>query len=96
MSTATESLTEDRDHRIDSVFYEFLSAIDRGESPDPAEWVARHPELAPDLEEHFRDLDALGLLETRVGDYRLLKRLGKGGEGMVFRAQTGSTGTSSP
>ena len=56
MSTATESLTEDRDHRIDSVFYEFLSAIDRGESPDPAEWVARHPELAPDLEEHFRDL----------------------------------------
>ena len=87
MSTATESLTDDRDHRIDSVIYEFLSAIDRGESPNPAEWVTRHPELAPDLEEHFRDLDALGLLETRVGDYILLNRLGKGGEGMVFRAR---------
>ena len=55
--------------------------------PTPAEWVTRHPELAPDLEEHFRDLDALGLLETRVGDYILLERLGKGGEGMVFRAR---------
>ena len=94
MSTATESLT-DRDHRIDSVIYE-PSALDRGEPPDPAEWVTRHPELASDLEEHFRDLNALGLLETQSETTSCSKGWARAARGWSSVPGTGSTGTSSP
>ena len=88
MSTATESLT-DRDHRIDSVIYEFLSAIDRGESADPAEWVTRHPELAPDLEEHFRDLDGAGTARDPSRRLHPARKAGQGrrGDGLPCPAQ---------
>ena len=58
MSTSFENST-DRELRVDLAIYDFHAAVDRGEAPSPAEWVARHPEIAPELEEYFRDLEQL-------------------------------------
>ena len=100
----------ERDEKINVVVFEFESAVDRGESPDPAEWVALHPDLAPELAEYFEGLATLGLSKprdqettqdfkaaashtstavppSRLGDYLLLERLGRGGEGTVYRAR---------
>lgn len=46
----------DLELKVDLAIYDFHAAIDRGESPGPAEWIARHPEVAPQLEEYFNDL----------------------------------------
>ena len=101
----------ERDEKINVVVFEFESAVDRGEKPDPAEWVAKHPDLAPELAEYFEGLATLGLGKSRneqstrdypadpavapstspplsrLGDYLLLERLGRGGEGTVYRAK---------
>ena len=52
----------DREGRLDRLVVAYHDALDRGESPDPAAWVASHPDLAPDLESYFHDLGTLGLL----------------------------------
>ena len=51
--------TIDREAVINLVIYDFHAALDRGESPNRSEWVARYPELAPELKAYFDDLDQL-------------------------------------
>jgi hypothetical protein len=41
---------------IDQIAADYLQAVERGESPDPAEWVARHPGHAAELAAFFTDL----------------------------------------
>jgi hypothetical protein len=41
---------------IDQISADYLQAVERGESPDPAEWVARHPGHAVELATFFADL----------------------------------------
>jgi serine/threonine protein kinase len=53
---------KDREELVNLVIYDFHEAIERGESPDPAEWVARYPEIAPELNAYFNDLAWLGLV----------------------------------
>ena len=45
--------------KVDLAIYDFHAAADRGAAPSPAAWVAGHPEIAPQLEEYFRDLAEL-------------------------------------
>ncbi len=44
-----------RRHRLDEVIGAFLVVLDAGENPNPDEWMARHPELSPELAEFFAD-----------------------------------------
>src|SRR5436309_3182774 len=53
----------DRERRLDEAIAEYLEAVDAGRRPDPAEWLTRFPDLAPDLASFFGDQEQVrGLL----------------------------------
>ena len=50
---------EARRQRLDEVIGSYLVALDAGRSPDPREWLARHPDLCPELADFFADRAAV-------------------------------------
>jgi serine/threonine-protein kinase len=52
----------DREEQVNLAIYDYHEAIDRGESPDPDEWAARHADIASELRAYFEDLSRFGLL----------------------------------
>jgi WD40 repeat protein len=99
MNPPTVPLADHKQH-LEEVMLAYFQAIDAGEAPDPQEVLARHPELAVELQGFFQDeaeighlvnplrpdipLDGEGMSEC--GPFRLLERLGVGGMGVVYRA----------
>jgi serine/threonine protein kinase/Flp pilus assembly protein TadD len=69
----------------------------RGEAPTPAQYLARFPDLDPSclalsqsaeadrVLEGSADLDGAGLPES-LGDFRMVRELGRGGMGIVYEA----------
>src|SRR5665213_3615278 len=51
-----------RDQRVDALIAAYLEAVDAGRAPDRQKLLARHPELAPDLEAFFADHDRVDQL----------------------------------
>jgi serine/threonine-protein kinase len=65
---ATESANPaGREQVLDEVLTAYLKAVDAGQPPDRREVLARHPELAPDLERFFADHDAIGRWTEPLG-----------------------------
>src|SRR5262245_11270686 len=58
MSEDPETQTE-REQRLNDVMAAYVQATDAGHAPDRAEILARHPDLADDLEAFFADHDRL-------------------------------------
>ncbi|MFI5454873.1 MAG: hypothetical protein ACHRXM_05420 [Isosphaerales bacterium] len=48
-----------RRRRLDEVIGAFLVALDGGQNPNPREWLARYPELCPELSEFFADRERM-------------------------------------
>jgi eukaryotic-like serine/threonine-protein kinase len=56
------SLSPSRDHRVDAIIAAYLEAVDAGGTPDRQELLARHPDLAAELEVFFADHDRVDQL----------------------------------
>ncbi len=55
----SEPALSEREQRLDQAIALYLDAVDAGEAPDRADFLARHPDLAADLRSFFADEDRL-------------------------------------
>ncbi|HEV3142668.1 MAG TPA: hypothetical protein VGZ47_02170, partial [Gemmataceae bacterium] len=96
--------SERDEERLHEILVRYVEAVEGGYSPDPKEYLAQYPEFATELEEYFsgrQNLDRLaaplrGLVQPGVarqlGDFRLLREVGRGGMGVVYEAEQLSLG----
>jgi serine/threonine-protein kinase len=55
-----------RDERLYEVLLDYLESSEQGARPDPAEWLGRHPEFAPELREYLETQNHLDGLTAPV------------------------------
>jgi WD40 repeat protein/serine/threonine protein kinase len=86
------------DSLVAEVFDDFLDRCGRGEPADVEDYAGRHPEVAGVLRRVLPALQAFGddaaapEAPERLGDFRLLRELGRGGMGVVYQAEQISLG----
>src|SRR4051812_15570776 len=56
------ALPLDREQRLDDAIAAYLEAVDAGARPEPADWLARFPDLAADLARFFGEQDRVHTL----------------------------------
>src|SRR2546425_8175782 len=93
--------------RLDDLAEEFMARFRRGERPSVTEYTEKHPELADEIRELFpalvmmEDLGSVagrpalprgGPMPEQLGDFRILREIGRGGMGLAYEALQESLG----
>jgi hypothetical protein len=72
----------------------YMAELQAGKAPSKAELLAKHPQLASQLEACLAGLEFIHGAETaapgrqqRLGDFRIIREVGRGGMGAVFEAE---------
>src|SRR5262245_43875722 len=94
----------DRDP-LEALTEQFVARYRRGEAPSVEEYAARYPELAGDIRDLFpaatlledikgtpRPAAPIAPVPEQLGDFRLVREVGRGGMGIVYEAQQVSLG----
>ncbi len=93
---------------VEALAEEFIESLRRGEHPSVEDYASRHPDLAAEIREvlptvarmerfklHKAATAAAGLPGNepeRLGDFRMLREIGRGGMGIVYEAEQESLG----
>ena len=96
------------DSRVTTALERYLAEVEAGRKPDRAAFLALHPEIAEELGDCLDGLDLVrsaaddladtGRYEppfpsaTVLGDFRILREVGRGGMGVVYEAEQRSLG----
>jgi len=82
--------------RVEEILGRWREARDQGVSVDPEDVIRKHPDLADKLRERFAVMHAVDRVfhkdtvvdhaPKQVGDYRIVKEIGRGGMGVVYEA----------
>ena len=104
-ASATPHLAETCDQAADDKAAELVRILDQhlaelkaGRAPSRTELIARHPQLASQLEACLAGLEFIHGAEAapgraqRLGDFRIIREVGRGGMGAVFEAEQISLG----
>ncbi|MFO0819967.1 MAG: protein kinase [Pirellulales bacterium] len=96
---------EERAEQLVQILDEYLANLKAGRQPDRSELLAAHPELADQLaaclagiefiqraEPSARGGGAADVAERTLGDFRILREVGRGGMGAVYEAEQVSLG----
>lgn len=90
-----------RELQLEAIVDEFTTRLREGHKPQITDYLARHPEVADELEDVLSAVlmvedaqpDADGVPErlpdfkaTRLGDYHIVREIGRGGMGVVYEA----------
>lgn len=91
-------LNQPQQERLTEILDDYLRKMEAGEAVDRSDLVAAHPELGEALTEYLTKLDELNrmvggdapsseIIGKQLGDFRLIRELGRGGMGIVYLAQ---------
>lgn len=93
-STPTERVDGGDATKLAEALEQYMAELEAGRAPDRAALVARHPELASQLEQALSGIDFIhkttrqsGGAPAQLGDFRIVREVGRGGMGVVYEAE---------